>query len=209
MNKLLLFLGLITIVSMTACSNEIAADNVIKEERTLSFDESIHFKNVVDSVNKNSYRYIRSGKTRAINNGNSEGIELTSEEEKVLKANEELLIAASYDLFESIGLSKDEIKNEIGEENDEAVVYASLIAISAIQDNAQMTRSVTGNVYIDCALSVLGLDLVSSVRTAISKGISKKVALRLVEHAVKAAVGTSYAAVITVGLWGLCVGGIG
>lgn len=85
-----------------------------------------------------------------------------------------------------------------------------LFKVMAILDNdSSSTRAITGNVYIDCALSAIGLDLATSVRTAIEKGVSKKIALQLVKQAVKTTLGATYGAVVTVGLWNLCVGGIG
>jgi hypothetical protein len=204
MNKLLIYIGIITVVSITACSNDNVVDNVIEKEQTLSFDKSLKFKNVVDSINKNCYGYIRSGKTRAANNGTPKDLILTLQEEKVLKANEKVLVDASYDLFESIGLSKEEIKNEIGEENDEVVVYASLIAMSVVHDNNIITRGITGNVYLDCALDVLGLDMFTVLRTAMTEGVSKKIALKLLKRVASTALGSSV--VLTVGLWGVCIG---
>lgn len=55
MNKLLIYIGIITVVSITACSNDNVVDNVIEKEQTLSFDKSLKFKNVVDSINKNCF----------------------------------------------------------------------------------------------------------------------------------------------------------
>ncbi len=81
--------------------------------------------------------------------------------------------------------------------------------VSYLDNNSSSTRAITGNVYIDCALSVIGLDLANTVRTAIEKGVSKKIALQLVKQAAKTTLGSTCAVVVTVGLWGLCVGGIG
>ena len=90
------------------------------------------------------------------------------------------------------------------------MVYAGLIAMSSILDNdSSSTRAITGNVYIDCALSAIGLDLATTVRAAIEKGVSKKIALQLVKQAAKTTLGTTCGVAVTVGLWGLCVGGIG
>lgn len=128
----------------------------------------------------------------------------------MLEKNERILLDASYNFFSEIGLAKEEIIREIGNGNEEAVVYAGLIAMSSILDNdSSSTRAITGNVYIDCALSAIGLDLATTVRAAIEKGVSKKIALQLVKQAAKTTLGTTCGVAVTVGLWGLCVGGIG
>lgn len=134
-------------------------------------------ENTVDSFNKTCYSYIYTGKSRAVSCGASDSIILIGDEKDVLEKNERILLDASYDFFSEIGLTKEEIIREIGNGNEEAVIYAGLIAMSSILDNdSSSTRAITGNVYIDCALSVIGLDLATSVRTAIEKEFRKNCA---------------------------------
>lgn len=122
------------------------------------------------------------------------------------------MLEASYCLFQTIGLSKKEIIKEIGEENRQAIIAAGILAMSITHDNCisePSTRSMTGNLYIDCALSAIGLDIATGIRTALEHGVSKKVAKQLIKSALKASLGTTAGITITVALWGLCVGGIG
>lgn len=203
MKKGLFLLCLVTISFILSCSNEINKERVIEKE-SLSINEGLKFKSVIDSINRINYPYICVGKTRVADNNVDEDIILTSEEEEILRSNEKALIDASYALFETIGLTKNEIISELGEGNENAVVYASLIATSIVLDNSITTRGITGNSYVDCALDVLGFDLISTVRTAMTEGISKKVALKLIKQSIKTTLKSSV--VVSVGLWGLCMG---
>lgn len=209
--KLLFCFSALTLLFVVAsCSNESDLEGFSQESKVLSLANAKKLKNTVDSFNKTCYSYIYTGKSRAVSCGASDSIILIGDEKDVLEKNERILLDASYDFFSEIGLTKEKIIREIGNGNEEAVIYAGLIAMSSILDNdSSSTRAITGNVYIDCALSVIGLDLATSVRTAIEKGVSKKIALQLVKQAVKTTLGATYGAVVTVGLWGLCVGGIG
>lgn len=187
-------------------------NNPVDQGVVLSLENGTIFKNTVDSINRLNYPYIKEGRTRSSKLGNVNDIILTDEEKVLLDKNKKILVEASFKMFESIGLPESEIKSIIGEGNEYAVVFAGLLAYCATHDNELLnssTRAMTGNTYIDCALSALGLDLAAGLRTALEEGVSKKVAKQLIKSAVKASLGTSVGVSVTVLIWGLCVGGIG
>lgn len=208
--KKILFLIVLFVVSLlgiSCTSNDEESIDISKE--TLSVESSQRFESVIDSINNLSYPVIRRGKTRAVNENCPDSIILSSKDSIFLDQQERSIVKASKELLYSMNLSESEIYDIVGEDNDEAIAAAALLCMSLEHDNVLQTRSLTGNVYFDCALSALGLDLGSALRTACTKGVTKAVAKKFLVSALKASVGTSAGIVITMGLWGLCVGGIG
>lgn len=209
MRNIVILLSLIGVFATTSCSNEFD-QSVVNEEKTLSLEDGMCFKHTLDSINRLNDAYIRIGKTRAVEADDPDGIILTEEEQAYLEQNEQVIIEASYQMFETIGLTKDEIEAEFGTGNDAAVVFAGLIALSATYDNACSTRAITGNEYVDCALYAIGLDLGSGVRALMTGGVSKQVVKAFIKTALQASFGSAAFIAVTVGLWGLCVyGGVG
>lgn len=93
MKKGLFLLCLVTISFILSCSNEINKERVIEKE-SLSINEGLKFKSVIDSINRINYPYICVGKTRVADNNVDEDIILTSEEE-ILRSNEKAVVYAS------------------------------------------------------------------------------------------------------------------
>ena len=75
-------------------------------------------------------------------------------------------------LFEDAGLTEKEVQEIIGDSCKQGDLTKSAILFSAIINDAYpITRGVTGNKYVDCALSALGIDAVASLCNSIKYGV--------------------------------------
>lgn len=127
----------------------------------------------------------------------------------VFEQQKDVLLEAAITMFETMGFTKTELLEVVEEGNENAIIIGAWLCMCVEHDATIATRAITGNKYIDCALSVTGLDLATTVREAAKNGLTKAVAKKMLKQAVKVALGTTGATFITLGLWGLCLGGIG
>ena len=133
---------------------------------------------------------------------------MSSNDSVILSKEKEKLLCSSKEILYTLGFTDNEILEITGEDNENEIIATVLLCISITHDKDVLTRGLTDNVYLDCALDVLGLGMIDAIRIGISQGVSKTVVKQFFKNALKATCGSSVGIVVTVGLWGLCVGDI-
>lgn len=208
--KVLVFsVAMLLAFGFSSCSSDTdVADTPVAQDDILTFEEGMKFKNAIDSVSKISNPVIRKGKTRAVNADMPDDIILTKQDSLVLEQQGNAMIEASIDMYESMGFTEEELIEIVGEDNREVLATTALVLMSAVYDDAIQTRGITGNKYLDCALSVTGLDIFTAVYTGASRGVTKAVAKKFIKRALTSTLGGPYGVALTIGLWGLCVADI-
>ena len=190
---------------LTNCTKVEDSKNVLTE-KTLSAADCNNLFDVYHNTCENVSPIINASITRAIENDEEDYY--TSSDSLVLLAEGEKIIKASKELLYSLDFTDEELVELMGEDYGYTIAAVALICSSATFEQSFMTRGITGNEYLDCAIAALGLDLGSSVRTIVSEGVSKAVVKKMLTSSLKLALGDTVGIVVTVALWGLCVGGM-
>jgi len=193
----------------SSCSSDTdVCESPIVQDNVLTFEESMEFKNVIDSISKIANPVIKKGKTRAVNANLSDDIILSKQDSMILEQQGNAIIEASIAMYESMGFTEEELVEIVGEDNRDVIAATALVLMSAVHDDTIQTRGITGNKYLDCALDVTGIDMLSYLRHGFSAGLTKAAAKKFLKKALISSLGGPYGVVITIGAWGLCVGDI-
>jgi len=187
-----------------SCSNNDFDKDI--EKNTLSISDCQNFLNTTNNVIENITPILEKAQTRTFSDGNENS--LNSTDSIILAQEKEKLLCSSKEILYTLGFTDNEILEITGEQSDNEIITTALLCICVTHDKDILTKGITGNVYLDCALEALGIGMMDAIRTGISQGVSKAVAKQFLKNALKATCGSSVGIVITVGLWGLCVGGV-
>ena len=186
MNKhflaLLMYIALsICILSISSCSSEDTTEvtknekiDVYNEEVNTTIEKSHNFMEQLKEFSKKNYSTLKKhARTRTGNDGNliTEFV-LDEEQQALLNTEISQLDKIGLDLFESAGLTEEDIieiagaKYQLGD-----IAIAAMIYSAVIHDNYELpalsTRGITGNIYVDCMASALGIDAIASLANAV------------------------------------------
>lgn len=199
---------MLSAVSFSSCKNDDVVEVTEIANEEISWNDVEEFNSKIMSFNSNVTPLFKTGKTRAMSSGDSEEFVLTDSEKETIEKEVQELNQEAKEMFLKIGLTEEEIYEIIDEEHSENLALAAMLIMSAVHDNQEATRALTGNVYLDCAIVALGGDIVSLGRGLYKYGLTKaaaKAALRAAATRLSGPIGVA----LTVAAWGLCVGGIG
>lgn len=194
MNKILFNFSVILIgLTMISCQ---------KDDSVPIIHEDVSLDKFSDALSKYSQQVIPiiCGEEETRSNGGY--VELTEEEKAVLESEYKILAKNGKELFMAIGFTEKELNDIYQNGNIDDISFAAALYCMYFQSQSE-SRSITGNIYADCALAVAGFDVFVCLESG-GKVMIKKM-MKTLAGKLLGPVGVA----VTLAQYTLCVGGFG